>query len=45
MLHLHVHVVFRNRKDGLKGFFWFCIGYTDDAHADQIAATLRAAGG
>jgi len=41
--HLHVHVVPRNRKDGLKGFFWPRNEYTDDAHADAVAATLRAA--
>ncbi|HEY5886388.1 MAG TPA: HIT family protein [Acidimicrobiales bacterium] len=41
--HLHVHVVPRNRKDGLKGFFWPRTKYADDAHADQIAQTLRAA--
>ena len=41
--HLHVHVVPRNRKDGLKGFFWPRHKYTDDAHADEVAATLRAA--
>ena len=31
--HLHVHVVPRRRKDGLKGFFWPRTKYTD---ADQI---------
>ena len=41
--HLHVHVVPRHRKDGLKGFFWPRHKYTDDAHADAVAATLRAA--
>jgi histidine triad (HIT) family protein len=41
--HLHVHVVPRNRKDGLKGFFWPRHKYTGDAHADAVAATLRAA--
>jgi histidine triad (HIT) family protein len=41
--HLHVHVVPRNRKDGLKGFFWPRHRYTDDAHADEVAATLRTA--
>ncbi len=41
--HLHVHVVPRNRKDGLKGFFWPRHRYRDDAHADDIAATLRSA--
>jgi histidine triad (HIT) family protein len=41
--HLHVHVVPRNRKDGLKGFFWPRNKYADDAHADEVAATLRQA--
>jgi len=41
--HLHVHVVPRNRKDGLRGFFWPRHKYTDDAHADAVAATLRTA--
>jgi histidine triad (HIT) family protein len=41
--HLHVHVVPRNRKDGLKGFFWPRNHYADDAHADEVAATLRSA--
>ena len=41
--HLHTHVVPRNRKDGLKGFFWPRTGYADDAHADEVATTLRQA--
>jgi histidine triad (HIT) family protein len=41
--HLHTHVVPRNRKDGLRGFFWPRTKYTDDAHADEIAETLRRA--
>ncbi len=41
--HLHVHVVPRNRKDGLRGFFWPRTRYTDETHARQIAAALRAA--
>jgi histidine triad (HIT) family protein len=40
--HLHVHVVPRNRKDGLKGFFWPRTKYRDDAHAAEVAAQLRA---
>jgi histidine triad (HIT) family protein len=36
-------VVPRNRKDGLKGFFWPRTKYADDAHADQVADTLRQA--
>ncbi|WP_222623394.1 HIT family protein [Streptomyces armeniacus] len=41
--HFHVHVVPRNRKDGLRGFFWPRGRYTDDAHAEDVAARLRAA--
>ncbi|CAN5666919.1 HIT family protein [soil metagenome] len=39
--HLHVHVVPRNPKDGLRGFFWPRTTYDDDAHAASVAATLR----
>lgn len=39
--HLHVHVVPRNRKDGLKGFFWPRTHYRDEAHMAEVAATLR----
>jgi histidine triad (HIT) family protein len=41
--HLHVHVVPRRFKDGLKGFFWPRTKYRDDDHAAEVAATLRAA--
>jgi histidine triad (HIT) family protein len=41
--HLHVHVVPRNRKDGLRGFFWPRTRYADDAEAAAVAARLRAA--
>ena len=39
--HLHVHVVPRNRKDGLRGFFWPRTTYGDDAEAAAMAARLR----
>jgi histidine triad (HIT) family protein len=39
--HLHVHVVPRNRKDGLRGFFWPRNHYDSDEHADRVAASLR----
>lgn len=39
--HLHVHVVPRNRKDGLRGFFWPRTRYEDDAAAAAVAARLR----
>ncbi|MEV5576045.1 HIT family protein [Spirillospora sp. NPDC052269] len=41
--HLHVHVVPRNRKDGLKGFFWPRHKYESDEEAAKFAARLRAA--
>lgn len=41
--HLHVHIVPRRRKDGLRGFFWPRTKYASDEEAAQVAATLRAA--
>ena len=41
--HLHVHAVPRNRKDGLRGFFWPRNPYRDDAHAAEVQERLRAA--
>jgi histidine triad (HIT) family protein len=41
--HLHVHVVPRNFKDGLRGFFWPRTRYDSDAEAATFAATLRTA--
>jgi len=41
--HLHVHVVPRRRKDGLRGFFWPRTRYADDDEAEQVAARIRAA--
>ncbi len=38
--HLHVHVVPRRRKDGLRGFFWPRQRYGDDAEAAAVAATI-----
>ena len=38
--HLHVHVVPRNRKDGLRGFFWPRQKYDSDAEAADYAARL-----
>src|SRR5580765_1234929 len=40
--HLHVHVVPRRPRDGLKGFFWPRGRYRDEAEAADIAARLRA---
>ena len=39
--HLHVHVVPRRRKDGLRGFFWPRQRYGDDAEMARVASLLR----
>lgn len=41
--HLHVHVVPRRRKDGLKGFFWPRHPYHDDAHRTDTARRIQEA--
>ena len=41
--HLHVHVVPRRRKDGLRGFFWPRTRYADDGEAERVAAAIREA--
>ncbi|XRQ03784.1 HIT family protein, partial [Actinomadura welshii] len=38
--HLHVHVVPRNPKDGLRGFFWPRQKYASDAEAAEYAKRL-----
>jgi histidine triad (HIT) family protein len=41
--HVHVHVVPRKPKDGLRGFFWPRTKYRHDDHAGETAAAIRAA--
>jgi histidine triad (HIT) family protein len=41
--HFHVHVVPRNRKDGLRGFFWPRQKYESDDHAKRSAEAVRQA--
>lgn len=41
--HLHVHVVPRKRKDGLRGFMWPRQRYPDDATMAATADAIRAA--
>lgn len=41
--HLHVHVVPRNPKDGLRGFFWPRTRYADEEQAAETAGRVRAA--
>lgn len=40
--HLHVHVVPRRPKDGLRGFFWPRVSYPDEASMVEVAARIRA---
>lgn len=40
--HLHIHVVPRRRKDGLKGFFWPRHKYRDEEHIREVQNLLRA---
>jgi histidine triad (HIT) family protein len=39
--HLHVHVVPRRRRDGLKGFFWPRYPYPADEDADAVQLAIR----
>jgi histidine triad (HIT) family protein len=41
--HVHVHAVPRNRKDGLRGFFWPRTKYADAAEAAAVAESIRVA--
>ena len=39
--HLHTHLVPRNRKDGLRGFFWPRTKYASEAEAEAAATAIR----
>jgi len=39
--HLHIHVVPRRKKDGLKGFFWPRQSYRDHEHLESVQKTLQ----
>ena len=41
--HLHVHILPRRRRDGLRGFFWPRLGYEDEVHRLRTAAAIKAA--
>ena len=41
--HLHVHIVPRRKKDGLRGFFWPRQSYKDESEMNQVRDALRAA--
>ena len=41
--HLHVHVVPRRRKDGLKGFFWPRTKYKSDEEMEEVKKKITTA--
>jgi histidine triad (HIT) family protein len=41
--HLHVHIVPRRKKDGLKGFFWPRTKYKDEEEMKVVAQRIAAA--
>jgi histidine triad (HIT) family protein len=41
--HLHVHIVPRRRKDGLKGFFWPRTKYKDEAEMKMVQRQIAGA--
>ncbi len=41
--HLHVHIVPRRPKDGLRGFFWPRRKYDSEEHLEETARIVRAA--
>jgi histidine triad (HIT) family protein len=41
--HLHIHIVPRRKKDGLRGFFWPRQKYENAAEMERVRNVLRAA--
>jgi histidine triad (HIT) family protein len=41
--HLHIHIVPRNKGDGLKGFFWPRQKYRDEAHQEEVRLKIESA--
>jgi histidine triad (HIT) family protein len=41
--HLHVHIVPRRKKDGLKGFFWPRHKYGSQQEIEEVRKAIRAA--
>lgn len=39
--HLHIHIVPRRRRDGLKGFFWPRHDYQDDAARETVRDAIE----
>jgi len=43
VMHLHVHIVPRRKRDGLKGFFWPRTPYKSESEMDDVQRAIRAA--
>ena len=41
--HLHVHIVPRRKKDGLKGFFWPRSKYANDPEISEVQQAIQSA--
>jgi histidine triad (HIT) family protein len=41
--HLHIHIVPRRKKDGLKGFFWPRVKYMDYEYMKEVQSKIREA--
>jgi histidine triad (HIT) family protein len=41
--HLHVHVIPRRKKDGLKGFFWPRYAYSGEEEVERVREAIAAA--
>ena len=41
--HLHVHIVPRRKKDGLRGFFWPRNPYKSESEMEDVQRSIRAA--
>ena len=39
--HLHVHIVPRNKHDGLKGFFWPRTTYQSEQHQVEVQEKIQ----
>ena len=40
--HLHIHIVPRRKKDGLKGFFWPRTPYKSESEMEDVQRAIRA---
>jgi histidine triad (HIT) family protein len=40
--HVHIHIVPRRKKDGLRGFFWPRVAYSSDSEMERVRAAIAA---